>query len=82
MHQEGSPPMLRSNIYVHRSTASGLYLVCDQVGSTSMAHLNRFILGLGTYFYPANVLSEKLRNVPQNEEAMQVKSKMLHCSYD
>ena len=32
---------------------------CDQVGSTSMAHLKRFTLGLGTYCFPVHALSKQ-----------------------
>ena len=28
--------------------------LCDKVGSTTMAHIKRVILGLGTYFSPLN----------------------------
>ena len=36
------------------------YTLCDQVGSTNMSHLNQFILGLGTYYFPVNALSEQM----------------------
>ena len=32
---------------------------CDQVGSTSMAHLKRFTLGLGTYCFPVKEMSKQ-----------------------
>ena len=32
---------------------------CAQLFTTTMAHLNRVILGLGTYFPPVNALSKK-----------------------
>ena len=35
--------------------------LCDQVRSTTLAHLNQFILCLGTYFTPVNALSKKKR---------------------
>ena len=35
--------------------------LCDQVGSTTTTHLNRIILGLGTYFFLVNALSRQKR---------------------
>ena len=32
---------------------------CVEAGSTTTTHLNRIILGLGTYFFPIYVLSNK-----------------------
>ena len=32
-----------------------------EVGSTTTTHLNHIILGLGTYFFPINVLSKQKR---------------------
>ena len=35
-------------------------VLCDQVGSTTIAHLNQVILGLGAYFFPVNYLSKNI----------------------
>ena len=37
------------------------YYLCIQIGSMSITHLNQFILDLGTYFNPENVISKKTR---------------------
>ena len=34
-------------------------ILCVQFGSTTMAHLNQVILGLGMYYFPVNSLSKK-----------------------
>ena len=53
-----------ANLHILRGIIRGEALhkfdaLCDQVGSTTMAHLNQVILVLGTHFYHVNVLSDK-----------------------
>ena len=52
--------------------------LCDQVGSTPIAHLNRFILGIGTYFPPVNELSKQKRSMHRVTRNM-LKLKVIHC---
>ena len=56
--------------------------LCAQVGSKTITHLNWFILGLGAYFVPVNVLSNKKRDVPRNVESARIKSEILLWLYD
>ena len=60
--------MLAANVkiyYLHnllcRQAPNQFYTLCVQLGSTTMAHLNQVILGLGMYFTSVNALSKQKR---------------------
>ena len=48
---------------IHGEELSQYYNLCAQFRSTTMAHLNPFILGIGTYFFTFNALSKPKRVV-------------------
>ena len=37
--------------------------MCSQLGSTTMAYLNQVVLGLSTYFFPVDALSEQKKEM-------------------
>ena len=48
-------------ILLHGEAIHQLETLSVEVGSLTIEHLNRIILGFGTYLFPVNVLSKKKR---------------------
>ena len=54
----------------------------EQVVSTTMAHLNQVVLGLGMFFSVKFVSKQKFCDATLSEEATRIKSNLILYSYD
>ena len=61
-----------SHIILHRKALCQFYILCAQVGSTTIAHSNQVILGLGTYFSLSMRCPKTSHDALWNEESAQI----------